>query len=202
MPIHSYLLLSDQSGGSDIILPVRSIMGTIPDLSWEKEFLYSIMADLVVGISDLKCSNQPKDVIITYALGSCIAVVIYDPMVRVGGMLHFMLPDSTLDKIKAASAPAMFADTGVPLLFKSCYQLGAEKKRLIVKIAGGASILNDADYFRIGQKNITAMRKIFWKNNVLINAEDTGKNCNRTVKLQLADGKCFVRSSGGSVEEL
>lgn len=172
------------------------------DRSREKEFLYSIMADLVVGISDLKCSKQPNDVIITYALGSCIAVVIYDPMACVGGMLHFMLPDSTLDKTKAAAAPGMFADTGVPLLFKTCYQLGAEKRRLIVKIAGGASILNDADYFRIGQKNITAMRKLFWKNNVLIKAEDTGKNCNRTVKLQLADGKCFVRSSGGSVEEL
>jgi chemotaxis protein CheD len=160
------------------------------------------MADLVVGISDIKCSSQPNDVIITYALGSCIAVVIYDPVTRVGGMLHFMLPDSTLDKVKAETTPAMFADTGIPLLFKSCYQLGAEKKRLIVKIAGGASILNDADYFRIGQKNITAMRKLFWKNNVMIKAEDTGKNCNRTVKLQLADGRCFVRSSGGAVEEL
>jgi chemotaxis protein CheD len=160
------------------------------------------MADLVVGISDLKCSGQQNDVIITYALGSCIAVVIYDPIARVGGMLHFMLPDSTLDKTKATATPGMFADTGVPLLFKSCYQLGADKKRLIVKVAGGASILNDADYFRIGQKNITAMRKLFWKNNVLISAEDTGKNCNRTVKLQLSDGKCFVRSSGGAVEEL
>ena len=121
------------------------------------------MADIVVGISDLKCSRQLNDVIITYALGSCIAVVIYDPVAQVGGMLHCMLPDSTLDKTKAAASPGMFADTGVPLLFKSCYQLGAEKKRMIVKIAGGASVLNDADYFRIGQKNITAMRKIFWK---------------------------------------
>lgn len=160
------------------------------------------MKDLVVGISDFQCSNKPEDVLVTYALGSCIAVVIYDTVAMVGGLLHFMLPDSTLDQKKAAESPAMFADTGIPLLFKSCYRLGAEKKRMKVKVVGGASILNDANYFRIGQKNITAMRKIFWKNNVLIDAEDTGLNCNRTVRLQIADGKCFVKTSGGMTKEL
>ena len=139
---------------------------------------------------------------VTYALGSCIAVVIYDPVVRVGGLLHLMLPDSALDRKKALETPAMFADTGIPLLFKSCYQLGAEKKRMKVKIAGGASILNDANYFRIGQKNITAVRKIFWKNGVLIDAEDTGANCNRTVRLQITDGKCYVKTSGGITKAL
>ncbi len=138
----------------------------------------------------------------TYALGSCIAVVIYDPVVMVGGLLHFMLPESTLDLKKAAESPAMFADTGIPLLFKTCYRLGAEKKRMKVKVVGGASILNDANYFRIGQKNITAMRKIFWKNNVLIDAEDTGLNCNRTVRLHIGDGKCLVKTSGGITKEL
>jgi len=103
---------------------------------------------------------------------------------------------------KAAECPAMFADIGIPLLFKSCYALGAEKRRLIVKIAGGASILNDGDYFRIGQKNMTAVRKIFWKNNVMIEAEDTGQNYNRTVRLQIADGRCFIRTSGGMAKEL
>jgi len=160
------------------------------------------MKDLIVGISDFQCSNKPEDVLVTYALGSCIAVVIYDPVATVGGLLHFMLPESALDEKKAAETPAMFADTGIPLLFKSCYRLGAEKKRLKVKVVGGASILNDANYFRIGQKNITAMRKIFWKNNVLIDAEDTGSSCNRTVRLQLADGKCYVKTSGGMTKEL
>jgi len=161
-----------------------------------------IMGDVIVGISDFGCSRKPGDVLVTYALGSCIAVIIYDPAASVGGLLHYMLPDSNLDKKKAAECPAMFADIGIPLLFKSCYALGAEKRRLIVKIAGGASILNDGDYFRIGQKNITAVRKIFWKNNVMIEAEDTGQNYNRTVRLQIADGRCFIRSSGGMAKEL
>ncbi|MDI9571101.1 MAG: chemotaxis protein CheD [Pseudomonadota bacterium] len=160
------------------------------------------MGDVIIGISDFNCSRKPDDVLVTYALGSCIAVVVFDPVAMVGGMLHFMLPDSTLDKNKASASPAMFADTGIPLLFKSCYALGAEKRRMIVKIAGGASILNDGDYFRIGQKNITAVRKIFWKNNVMIDGEDTGQNYNRTVRLQIADGKCLVRTSGGVVKEL
>jgi chemotaxis protein CheD len=160
------------------------------------------MKDIVVGISDIQCSNNPGDVIVTYALGSCIAVVVYDPVAVVGGLLHLMLPDSTLDQKKAAESPAMFADTGIPMLFKSCYRLGAEKKRMRVKLVGGASILNDANYFRIGQKNITAVRKIFWKNNVMVSAEDTGLNCNRTVRLQVTDGKCLVKTSGGITKEL
>ncbi|MDX9746628.1 MAG: chemotaxis protein CheD [Syntrophales bacterium] len=160
------------------------------------------MADLIVGISDLKVSDNPGDILVTYALGSCIAVAVYDPRVKVGGLLHYMLPDSGLDVKKAQDQPGMFADTGVPLLFKSCYRLGAEKKRMIVKVAGGASILDDTHFFRIGQKNITALRKIFWKNNVMIEAEDTGANYNRTVRLDLSNGKFLIKSSMGMIKEL
>lgn len=160
------------------------------------------MSDIIVGISDLKVSGQPDDTLITYALGSCIGVAVYDPVMKVGGLLHFMLPDSTLDANKARENAAMFADTGIPLLFKSCYAIGAEKRRMIVKVAGGASILDDGNYFRIGQKNITALRKIFWRNSVLIDAEDTGRNCNRTVRLEMSSGRCTVKSSDGTVKEL
>jgi chemotaxis protein CheD len=160
------------------------------------------MADLVVGISDLKVSSNPAEALITYALGSCIAVAVYDPAAKVGGLLHYMLPDSTLDAGKAKETPAMFADTGIPLLFKSCYKLGADKKRMIVKVAGGASILDESNFFRIGQKNIMAMRKIFWNNNVLIDAEDTGKNFNRTVRIDLGTGKVSIKRAGGQMEAL
>ncbi len=160
------------------------------------------MNELIVGISDLKVSKNPIDVLVTYALGSCVAVAVYDPKVKVGGLLHFMLPDSSLDVNKAKVMPAMFADTGITLLFKSCYAVGAEKKRMIVKVAGGASILDDTNYFRIGQKNITAMRKIFWRNNVLIDGEDTGDNFNRTIRLELANGRCILKSSNGTVKDL
>ena len=152
------------------------------------------MNRIIVGIADLKVSGNIDDALITYALGSCIGIAVYDPKVKVGGLLHFMLPDSSIDSNKAKVNPAMFADTGIPFLFKSCYRLGAEKRRMIVKIAGGANILDDANYFRIGQKNITALRKIFWKNNVFIDGEDTGKSNNRTVQLNITTGKVTIKT--------
>ena len=96
----------------------------------------------------------------------------------------------------------MFADTGIPLLFKSCYGMGADKKRMVVKVAGGASILDESNFFRIGQKNIMAMRKLFWRNNILIDAEDTGKNFNRTVRLDVGTGRVFIKRAGGPMEAL
>lgn len=160
------------------------------------------MSEIVVGISDLKVSNNLGDALVTYALGSCIGVAVFDPVVKVGGLLHFMLPDSALDANKAKAMPAMFADTGIILLFKTCYSYGAEKRRMIVKVAGGANILDDTNYFRIGQKNITAMRKIFWRNNVLIDREDTGENFNRTMRLDLSSGRCILKGSNGTVKDL
>ena len=160
------------------------------------------MNRIVIGVADLKISSNIEDMLITYALGSCIAVAVYDPMVKVGGLLHFMLPDSKLDLNKAKAAPAMFADTGIPLLFKSCYRLGAKKRRMIVKVAGGASSTDNSNYFRVGQKNITALRKIFWKNNVLIDGEDTGGGHNRTVSLDIFSGKVVVKNSSGVWKEL
>jgi chemotaxis protein CheD len=77
------------------------------------------MNQIVVGISDLKVSGNAGDILITYALGSCVGVAVYDPVGKVGGLLHFMLPDSSIDETKAKRNPAMFADTGIPLLFKS-----------------------------------------------------------------------------------
>jgi chemotaxis protein CheD len=160
------------------------------------------MSEIVVGISDIKISNNINDVLVTYALGSCIGVAIYDPVAKVGGLLHFMLPESSLDVKKAGENPAMFADTGIPLLFKSCYKFGADKKRMKVKVAGGASILDDSNFFRIGQKNITAMKKLFWKNNVLIESEDIGGNYNRTMHVHISTGKVFVKTAHNGMREL
>lgn len=160
------------------------------------------MSEIIVGISDLKVSSNPEDALVTYALGSCIGIAVFDPKVKVGGLLHFMLPDSALDAAKAKALPGMFADTGIIALFKACYAYGAEKKRMVVKVAGGANILDDTNYFRIGQKNIMAMRKIFWRNNVLIDSEDTGENFNRTVRLELSSGRCILKSSNGKVRDL
>lgn len=157
---------------------------------------------LIVGIADMKVSNDQQATIITYSLGSCIGVSIYDPAVKVGGLLHFMLPDSSIDPQKAVENPYMFADSGIPRFFRAAYQLGAEKRRMVVKIAGGAQILDDSNFFNIGKRNYMSLRKIFWTNNVLINAEDVGGTVNRTVSLELATGRVWVKTSGDGVREL
>lgn len=170
-------------------------------------FQYSIIPSdllmkIIVGIADMKVSDVPDATLITYSLGSCIGVSIYDPAVRVGGLLHFMLPDSAIDPQKAAKNPWMFADSGIPLFFKEAYQLGAEKRRLDVKVVGGAQILDDSNFFNIGKRNYMTLRKIFWMNNVLIRAEEVGGVVNRTLSLELSSGKVSVKTSGDGVREI
>jgi chemotaxis protein CheD len=155
---------------------------------------------LVVGVADMVVVKDPCARIVTHALGSCIGVTIYDPVAHVGGMLHFMLPDSKINADKAAGNPAMFADTGVPDLFKKSYALGAKKENLIVCAAGGAEVLSDGGHFKIGSRNRTILRKIFWKNGILLAADDTGGNSSRTLTLSVTDGSVYVKSKG--VEEL
>ncbi len=157
---------------------------------------------IIVSIADMKVAKNLQDSLITYSLGSCIGVSIYDPVARVGGLLHFMLPDSQIDPHKAAKNPWMFADTGIPSLFREAYKLGAQKERLQVKVVGGSQILDGCGYFNIGKRNYMAVRKIFLTNGVLISAEDVGGNGNRTITLEIASGKLFVKSSGSEVKEL
>lgn len=104
----------------------------------------------IVGVADMFVSDNEEDTIITHGLGSCLGIAIYDPVVRVGGLLHAMLPDSKVDPEKAKEKPFMFVDSGVPMLFRACYALGAVKSRINVKVAGGACARGDAesDFFR------------------------------------------------------
>lgn len=148
----------------------------------------------VIGIADMKISSAADDTLITYALGSCLGIAIYDPVARVGGLIHIMLPLSSVNLEKAQNNPCMFVDTGVPLLFKSCYKAGAQKERLIVKVAGGASLQNhEDDQFQIGKRNFTMLRKLLWKNNVLLNAFDVGENCSRTMSLNIGTGDVILK---------
>jgi chemotaxis protein CheD len=150
----------------------------------------------IVGVADMKVSNTPGESVITYSLGSCIGLVIYDPIVRVGGILHYMLPESSIDKEKASRKPFMFADTGIPRLFKTAYQLGAKKNRIRIYVAGGAEILDQKGFFNIGKRNYIALKKMFFKNGVMIDKEDVGGNFNRTVRIEIATGDIFVKTSG------
>jgi chemotaxis protein CheD len=157
---------------------------------------------VVVGVADMRVSNQQGEVLVTHALGSCIGVVIYDPTAKVGGILHFMLPDSNLDLGKAREHPHMFADTGLPLLFRECYRLGAQKSRLRVKVAGGSQVLGTREFFQIGRRNYAALRKIFLKNNVLIDKEDVGGTKARTLFLEMATGNVWIKIMGQNTIEL
>ena len=100
----------------------------------------------IVGVSDMKISNSPDDMIVTHALGSCIGIAIHDPVANVGGLLHYMLPLSKVDEDKAQENPFMFGDTGIPALFKKAYDLGATKGNLRVVMAGGAQVLENKDF--------------------------------------------------------
>jgi chemotaxis protein CheD len=149
---------------------------------------------LTVGIGGLEASDDREAVIITHGLGSCIAVVAWDPVRRAGGLLHFQLPTSTLSPERARSSPAAFADTGIPLLFERLSALGCQKRNLVVKAAGGGNFHDDAGTFDIGRRNHTAMRKVFWKAQVLVAAEDVGGSRSRTVRLFLDTGNVTVQS--------
>ena len=158
--------------------------------------------DLIVGVADMKISNDPDAVLVTYSLGSCIGLGVYDPVARVGGLLHYMLPESSLDKAKAQKNPFMFGDTGIPMLFKEAYKHGATKNRLKVLVAGGAQILDQNGLFNIGKRNHTLLRKMFWKNNVMVDFEAVGGSVNRTVKISVRDGDAWIKVSGQGVQEI
>ncbi len=151
---------------------------------------------LIVGVSDMKVSDNPDSTIITYSLGSCIGVAIFDPVVKVGGILHYMLPESELDVNKAQKNPHMFADTGIPSLFKAVFKLGAKKHRMKIAVIGGSQVLDQKGFFNIGKRNHTALRKMFFKNNVMIDYEDVGGTVNRTVRLEIKTGDIYNKISG------
>jgi len=151
----------------------------------------------VVGIADMAVSADPRDQIITYALGSCLGLCVFDPVARVGGMLHLMLPQGSLSPEKAAANPLMFADTGIPKLFLGAYALGAKKERMIVVVAGGASFsLNEDSDLAIGQRNIAMLRKVMWKNGVLLKKHELGGTEPRNMNLDVHSGEVTVAFGG------
>nr|QIV52814.1 chemotaxis protein CheD [uncultured bacterium] len=143
----------------------------------------------------MKISNDPQSTLVTYSLGTCIGISVYDPIVKTGGLLHFMLPDSSLDEQKSKLKPFMFADTGIPKLFKTMYQYGAKKSRMKVFVVGGAQQNVEREMFNIGKRNILAVKKIFFKNNVITNYLHVGGTSNRTVRMNIFDGEVWIRDS-------
>lgn len=154
----------------------------------------------VVGISEMAVSDKPEDTIITYSLGSCIGLTLYEPRMRIGGLIHCMLPLSKIDPARALERPCMFTDTGVPLLLTTLINMGAEKRNLIAKVAGAASLLDNNGSFNIGERNQVILRKLLWKNQIMIQGEETGGTKARTMSLNLDTGVTLLRSGGVEYE--
>ncbi|HKP94960.1 MAG TPA: chemotaxis protein CheD [Fibrobacteria bacterium] len=151
---------------------------------------------IIVGVADMRYSSAPEDVIITYSLGSCIGLTLFDSEKRIGGLLHCMLPLSKIDAAKAEANPFIFIDSGVTAFLQSLFDLGAQRKSLVAKVAGGSHIMDDKGIFNIGERNNTVVRKMLWKNNILISGEDVGGSIPRTMSLDLATGKTLLKANG------
>lgn len=154
----------------------------------------------IVSIAEMYVSNDPDDIIITYSLGSCVGITVYDPVAMVGGMVHCMLPLSQIDPEKAAQKPCMFTDTGISALMQGVFDLGASRQNLIIKVAGASSLLDEKGIFKIGERNYTVLRKVLWKNNLLISAESVKGSVSRTLSLYMKTGKTTVKTGGKEVE--
>jgi chemotaxis protein CheD len=155
---------------------------------------------IIVGVSDAKVSGDPADVLATYSLGSCIGVSMYDPAAKIGGLLHFQLPSASLDAERAKGNPMMFADSGLQHLLREMQGAGAEKRRLKVKLAGGAQMLNDAALFNIGKRNHAAIRKALWQQGLFVDAESVGGGSPRTLFLSVGDGTLTLKCGGESCD--
>ena len=149
-----------------------------------------------VQVSDAKVSADPADTIVTYSLGSCIGVALYDPVAKVGGLLHYQLPSGTMDPARAAREPCLFGDTGLAFLTAAMERAGAVKRRVKAKLAGGAAVIEDAAAFNIGKRNYAAIRKALFQHGLFVDGEDVGGATPRTVYLRLTDGAVAIKAGG------
>ena len=149
----------------------------------------------IVNVGDLKLGGN-GDLLVTHALGSCLGLMVFDPVAKVGALLHAMLPLSSINPQKAQVNPAMFVDTGVPLLFHSLYERGAVKGRLVSKAAGCGNPMGKNETFKIGERNYTVLKKLLWKNNVLLEAEDVGGTNSRTIHFNVTSGEVTLSTGG------
>lgn len=154
-----------------------------------------------VGMADLKTCRYP-DGLTTLGLGSCVGIALYDPVTKIGGLAHVMLPDST--QIRNNQNIAKFADTGIKELIRQMVEMGAVKTRLVAKIAGGAQMFafknNSADtILRVGERNVESVKRTLAQEGIRIVAQDTGENYGRTVELNTQDGGFVIKAVGRDV---
>ncbi len=156
------------------------------------------MKTMILGVGDLGASNSQDAEIKTYALGSCVAVILLDPRTRTAGMVHIALPEAKINPAKAHDRPGYFADTGIPALLQEMSKFGChpQGKGLLVKLAGGAAIMDHNDTFNIGKRNLLAVKKILWSYGMGPRSEDVGGTFSRTVSISIKTGEIFLSSPG------
>ena len=146
-----------------------------------------------VGVGDVVVSQNAKDLLTTHGpVGSCLAVYLWDPESRVGGLLHFEWPDSATDPMRAQTEPAVFADTGVLLLLERAGLMGAAKGRCKVRLVGGPDIRDRAESDRWAKRNVLAARKVLWRSGIFVEGEEVGGTKARKATLAVSDGQLSV----------
>lgn len=152
--------------------------------------------EIQVGIADYKIAKEP-DLLITLGLGSCVGVSLYDPVLKLGGLLHLMLPDSA--QFSNIIKPAKFADLGIPLLIEEMKKRGAQHPRLQAKLVGGAQMFSGQDakiLMNIGYRNVEKARTLLKEQGIPILAEEVGGNRGRTMIFDTSNGKVSIRMLG------
>lgn len=156
-----------------------------------------------VGLGEICVSNDPSVVLACYGLGSCIGLCVYDPMFKIAGMAHIVLPESNGNNM--GRIPTKFADIAIPLLLKEMRKSGAMKSRLVIKLVGGAQMLQAlvfADAFDMGKRNLEVVMRVLGSEGIRPAAADTGGNQGRSVWLSVDTGKVMVRTAGTELKEL
>jgi chemotaxis protein CheD len=157
---------------------------------------------LVIGVGAMEVSNAQNTVLTTYSLGSCLGVAIFDPVARAGGLLHAMLPDSSINPERANERPAMFVDTGIAALFRATYKLGADKHRIRICVAGASQFMDDSGFFNIGQRNVKQLAEILRRHGLTVAAQEVGGYVCRTLQLNITTGEVHLRTSGQNTETI
>jgi len=148
-----------------------------------------------IGIGHIKVSSTPGDEIKTYALGSCVAVLLYDKKTKIAGMIHIALPESAVNTDKAKTLPGYFVDTGLPILLKEFKKLGGDRKFTVIKMAGGSSIMDENKTFDIGKRNGIAVKRFLWKQGLGVIKEDLGGSISRTVSIDVDTGAVLLSNA-------
>lgn len=151
---------------------------------------------ILVGIGEMAIGEDAADVLVASSLGSCLGVAVYERRLKIGGLIHCFLPLSQADPIKAKERPATYVDTGVAALLQEIIARGGNKKDLVIGVAGGSAINDAKGIFEIGNRNFTVLRKLLWKNNLLLTAADVGGDCSRTAVLYVGSGEFWVKKGG------